>query len=93
MNQAFGNLIGLFTQNIEGIWFYHPAKTFEVALIKTAKLCAGNQSKLDGSFINNGRIAIGKEADITIGTLQNTNGDYTFDVQQTWVNGKQVYSA
>lgn len=93
MNQAFANLVGLFTQNIEGIWYYHPAKPLEDAIIKTAKLCATNQAKLDGNFINNGRLAVGKQADLSIGKLEHTNGNYTFNVQQTWVNGKCVYSA
>lgn len=92
MNQAFENLVGLFTQNITGIWYDHPAKTVEDAVIKTARLCATNQSKLDGSYTNNGRIAEGKQADLIIGKLQHTSNQYSFDVLQTWVNGKQVYS-
>ncbi len=93
MNQAFANLMRLFTQDIEGIWYHHPAMPVERALVKTAKLCALNQANLDRHETSHGSLMPGKRADITIGKLNQTNNRYELFIQKTLIDGHIVYSA
>lgn len=92
MNQVFANLVSLFTQEMEGIWYHHPAMKMEDAVVKAAKLCAANQSQLDGTYTVTGNLAAGKQADITVGKLNNTHNRFALDIYHTFIGGDSVYS-
>ncbi len=90
MNQAFANLVTLFTQDIQGHWFNHQAVSLDEALVKAARLCATHQTMLDETDSETGSIEAGKSADLTVGRLIRENGAYSFQVDQVFVQGKQI---
>ncbi|RJP25332.1 MAG: hypothetical protein C4527_17430 [Candidatus Omnitrophota bacterium] len=90
MDKAFGNLATLFTSDIRGHWFEHPALPLDQAVVKAARLCSTNQAILDGHSTHTGSIAVGKDADLVIGSLESQEGRYAFHVETVWVHGEPV---
>lgn len=92
MDRAFGNLLSLFTRDIEGIWFDHPAMPLDQALVKTAHYCAATQAALEGRA-DVGRIAPGLRADLTAARLERRNGAHHLAIEKTYAAGRQIHSA
>ncbi|OHE87988.1 MAG: hypothetical protein A3G75_14545, partial [Verrucomicrobia bacterium RIFCSPLOWO2_12_FULL_64_8] len=83
MDQAFTNLLRLFTREREGHWYFHPAHTLEQAMIKSAQLCATNQSRLDWTYMDTGSLEVGKAADFVAGVIEEGAEGYRFHVRRT----------
>lgn len=90
MNQAFANLVTLFTQDIQGHWFDHQAIPLNDAVVKAARICATHQTMLNGNHDKTGSVENGKSADLTIGNLERLNGEYTFHVRHVFIQGQQI---
>lgn len=90
MNDAFENLLNWFTSDIAGVWNKtHKAKSFEVALVLSSKLCSGNPSKLLGISNYYGTIEKGKKADLIFAEI-NFDKKYIFKIEQMMLNGKFI---
>ncbi|MEW6239090.1 MAG: hypothetical protein AB1656_27225 [Candidatus Omnitrophota bacterium] len=91
MDRAFAHLLTLFTKDIRGHWFDHRAMPLDEAIIKAAKICSTHQAILDGSINETGSLAIGKKADIVIGSLENRDGELSFHVFKTLIDGYNLF--
>lgn len=91
MDRLFGNLVTLFTQSIQGIWFDHPALSLDRAVVKAARICSTHQAMLDGSYDSTGSIVIGKDADLVVGSLIKEENDYTFQIQKVFGKGNCIF--
>lgn len=91
-DKAFSNLLSWLTRKMEGIWIRkHYALDFEKALISLAKIFSTNSCNMLG-LDSRGAIEENKQADLTIGSVLGEQGDYTFKVEHTIVNGRIVFS-
>lgn len=92
MDRVFSNLVSSWTRSVIGHWFDHHPRERNEALVKAARLCATNQARLDGTYPQTGSIAPGKQADLVVGELTGRQGNYRFEVKQTYVHGRLVFS-
>ena len=95
MDVAFGNLLSLLTRQTEGVWVRrHEALPFEKALVSVAKMCASNAASLLGldsaSQSPTGALCEGYRADLVIGRLTGSPGQYQFHVEHLFLDGHQV---
>ncbi len=93
MDRAFGNLVSIQTHPVQGHWYDHPAMPPEIAFVRAAKLCATHQAMLDDNCRDDGSIAVGKKADLVVGTIKKNGDEYSFKVQETYVEGVKVFGA
>ncbi len=91
MNGNFSNYISLRTRDTKGVHSMHPAVTFERAVTEGAVLCASSQAAFAGES-DTGKIEPGKKADIVIGDIAGSDGDFTFTPRHVIVEGNLVLS-
>lgn len=89
MDKNFSNYLSIRTRDIKGIHAMHKAVPLSQAVIEGAKLCAGNQAQFIGNF-KTGVIEKGRRADIVIGKISGTDGNYDFSVKKVFVKGIDV---
>ncbi len=90
MDQAFSNLVSLFTSGMTGHWYDHQALPLEKAICRASQLCSGNQARLEGSFVRTGSLTTGKDADLIVGRISSQGGEYQLTIEQVWVNGSPI---
>jgi alpha-D-ribose 1-methylphosphonate 5-triphosphate diphosphatase PhnM len=78
-----------------GIWHKnHPAINFEKALCITSACCSTNIVKMikknNGDNLNTGEIKNGKFADIVVGEIKGTKGNYKLQIDSVFVKGEKV---
>jgi len=103
MVEAFGHILSWLTRRMPGIWRdEHLPQKRDVALVATAQMCATNPAKVLAMFdpVNRrlgqdlsafrGGVQVGKRADLAVIRLLGEDGDYTVNVEHTFVGGRRV---
>jgi N-acetylglucosamine-6-phosphate deacetylase len=95
IDKVFSNLLSYLTSPMMGIWHKnHPAINFEKALCITSACCSTNIVKMikknNGDNLNTGEIKNGKFADIVVGEIKGTKGNYKLQIDSVFVKGEKV---
>lgn len=95
MNVAFSNLVSWMTQPMKGIWNdTHKPLSLEKAILTATELCSTTPARLLAMTkiedAPTGRLDTGVPADLFLGKVTGTPGNYSLAVKHTFVRGKQV---
>jgi N-acetylglucosamine-6-phosphate deacetylase len=95
MHICFGNVLSWLTREMPGIWNRSlEALSLEDALSAASRMCSTNPAALiglrDDPGETTGSLEPGQWADIVLGMLEGTAGDYRFDVRQLFVRGREI---
>ena len=95
MDVACSNILSVLTRPMSGIWHReHPAMDFESALVAAARICATNAADMlglrDDPAESTGAVEPGRRADLVLGDVEGSPGDYRFHVRRLFVRGREV---
>lgn len=94
MDKGFSNVLTWLMQDMKGFWYRrHEALGFEEALLATSKMASENPARQLKLFetspkgIGTGSIEVGKWADLLIGEINLTEGNYEVEIEKVFLKG------
>lgn len=92
MDKCFSNYISIRTRDMKGVHSFHKAVPLDKAIIEAARLCATSQARLM-NVGDSGIIETGKRANLVVGDISGSDGNYTLTVERVFVDGLEVYKS
>lgn len=92
LDKDFNNMINLFTSNRKAYFQLNTDEvyTLEQALSKLSLMFSLNPARLLNEDANIGSIEDGKSADIIIADIVGETGNYNFNIESVYIDGKEV---
>ena len=96
LKRVFSNALSFLTREVEGVWrARHPALAFDHAVTVASRLCSANLRDMiadrGGRDLETGRLRSGLWADLAVGDIEGSPGDYRLRVRRVFVRGEEVF--
>ena len=87
MRKAFENILNLLTSNVQGFMIDRKTLPLNQAIKYAAMFTSTNQALMQGTSHTTGTISRGKQADLTILSIEGQQGEYKVKIEKTIVAG------